>query len=70
VSVKGDDTAPLFQWLTSKETNDKFGGEIKWNFNKFLVGKDGSVIARFEPRTKPDAEEVVETIEKALEADA
>lgn len=66
ISVKGDDQHPLYQYLTSKETNPDFGGEIKWNFNKFLVGKDGKIIARFEPKVKPDSEEVVQAIEKAL----
>ncbi|MDJ0835746.1 MAG: glutathione peroxidase [Acidobacteriota bacterium] len=66
ISVKGDDQAPLYGELTSKEDNGEFGGEIRWNFTKFLVGKDGRVIARFGPRTKPDAPDVVAAIEKAL----
>lgn len=67
ISVKGDDIDPLYQELTSKDENPDFGGEIAWNFTKFLVNKDGEVVARFEPRTKPDAPEVVEAIEKELE---
>lgn len=70
ISVKGEDTAPLYQYLTSTEKNGAFGGEIKWNFNKFLVGKDGKVLARFEPRVKPDEQEVVAKIEEALKAKA
>lgn len=66
VSVKGDDITPLYAYLTSEKTNPKFAGPVKWNFTKFLIGRDGKVIARFEPRTKPDAKEVVETIEVAL----
>jgi glutathione peroxidase len=66
ISVKGDDIDPLYQELTSKDENGDFGGEIQWNFTKFLVNKTGEVVARFEPRTKPDAPEVVEAIEKAL----
>lgn len=66
VSVKGDDIDPLYAELTSTEANGDFGGEIKWNFTKFLVGKDGKVIDRFEPPVKPDAPEVVEAIEAAL----
>jgi glutathione peroxidase len=66
VSVKGQDMTPLYQELTSAEQNGDFGGAIRWNFTKFLVGKDGRVIARFEPRTKPDAPEVISAIEKAL----
>lgn len=66
VVVKGDGICPLYQFLTSKETDPKFAGEIKWNFTKFLVGKNGEVISRFEPRTEPDAEEVVKAIETEL----
>lgn len=70
ISVKGEDTHPLYAFLTSKEKHPKTGGEIKWNFTKFLVGRDGAVIARFEPRTRPDDPEVIEAIETALEAGA
>ena len=70
VSVKGDDTCDLYKFLTSKDDNDKFGGEIKWNFTKFLIGRDGKVISRFEPRTKPDEKKVVSAIEKALKKEA
>jgi glutathione peroxidase len=66
VAVKGDKTAPLFAWLQGSETNPSFGGTIKWNFNKFLVGKDGKVIGRFEPQVEPTAPEVKAAIEKAL----
>jgi len=61
ISVKGDDKAALYQYLT--ET----GGEIKWNFTKFLVSKDGTVVARFEPKVTPDSPEVISAIEKALQ---
>ena len=60
VSVKGDDKAPLYQFLTST------GGEIPWNFTKFLVGKDGKPIQRFAPNVKPDAADLTTAIEKAL----
>lgn len=68
VSVKGDDTCELYKELTSEEENGELGGDIAWNFTKFLVNKDGEVIARFEPKTKPDAEEVIAAIEAALES--
>ena len=68
VKVKGDGIDPLFAFLTSKEENPDFGGTIKWNFNKFLVGKDGKVLARFEPPVEPTSPEVTAAIEKALEA--
>jgi len=61
VSVKGDDITPLYQYLTSTQ-----GGDIKWNFTKFLVGKDGKVAARFEPKVTPDSPEVADAIERAL----
>src|SRR5437763_12205873 len=48
ISVKGDDKAPLYQFLTAKETNPAFAGEIKWNFTKFLVDRSGKVVSRFE----------------------
>jgi glutathione peroxidase len=66
ISVKGDDIDPLFAELTSKDANGQFGGDIQWNFTKFLVGRDGKVIGRFEPRTKPDAPEVIGAIEAAI----
>jgi glutathione peroxidase len=60
ISVKGDDKAPLYQFLTAT------GGEIQWNFTKFLVDKNGKVVARFEPKVTPESPEVAEAIEKAL----
>ncbi len=66
ISVKGDDKAPLYQYLTDTSANANTGGEIKWNFTKFLVGRDGKVIARFEPKVTPDSPEVTSAIENAL----
>lgn len=66
MSVKGADISPLYDWLVNKQPNEKLRGEIAWNFNKFLVNKKGEVIARFEPKTKPDAPEVVKAVEAAL----
>jgi glutathione peroxidase len=63
VVVKGDGIHPLFAFLTKES---KFPGDIKWNFNKFLVDKDGEVIARFEPQVEPTSAEVRQAIEKAL----
>jgi glutathione peroxidase len=64
ISVKGEDKAPLYQYLTDPAA--KTGGEIKWNFTKFLIDRGGNVIARFESPVKPDAPEVISAIEKAL----
>jgi glutathione peroxidase len=66
ISVKGDDKAPLYQYLTDPAANPKTGGEIKWNFTKFLVDRNGKVVARFESPVKPDSPEVTSAIEKAL----
>jgi len=68
ISVKGDDQDPLYKFLTDKETNPDFAGDIKWNFSKFLVDRKGKVVARFEPKVKPDSEEVNAAIEKYLSA--
>jgi glutathione peroxidase len=68
VSVKGDDKTPLYQYLTDKSANPSTGGDIQWNFTKFLVGRDGQIVARFEPKVTPDAPEVTAAIEKALAA--
>jgi glutathione peroxidase len=66
VKVKGEGMAPLFDFLQNPESNPKFGGPIKWNFNKFLVGKDGTVIGRFEHKVEPTSPEVKAAIENAL----
>jgi glutathione peroxidase len=66
VDVNGEKAAPLYKQLTSKEADPKFPGKITWNFEKFLFDRDGKVVARFSPRTKPDSPEVVAAIEKEL----
>jgi glutathione peroxidase len=66
VDVNGDDACPLYKYLTSEETNGEMAGDISWNFEKFLFNRGGAVVARFSPRTKPDAREVVAAIEKEL----
>ena len=66
VSVKGDDKTPLYLYLTDKTANPRTGGDIHWNFTKFLVGPDGQIITRFEPKVTPDSPEVTAAIENAL----
>ena len=66
ISVKGDDIHPFYAFLTSEKTNPGFAGEIGWNFNKFLIDRTGKVIHRFEPKVKPESDEVIQAIEKAL----
>lgn len=62
VSVKGDDMAPIFKWLTSKEENGVKDVEIKWNFTKFLLDENGHLIATFESKVKPQSDEILEAI--------
>ena len=66
VVVKGEGITPLYQYLTSKETDPKFGGDIKWNFTKFLIGKDGKIVSRFEPKVTPESPEMTNAIEAEL----
>jgi glutathione peroxidase len=66
IVVKGEGKAPLYQYLTSAETNPQFPGEISWNFEKFLIGRDGKIAARFAPKVKPEAPEVIAAIEAEL----
>ncbi len=66
VSVKGSDIAPLYGYLTDKKTNPEHGGFVGWNFAKFLIGRDGKILDRFMPTTKPESKGVVDAIEKAL----
>ena len=66
ISVAGADQDPLYKFLTSKETNPNFAGDISWNFNKFLVDRDGNVVARFSSKDAPQSEAVISAIEKYL----
>lgn len=68
LEVNGPTRHPLYVALAGKDS--PFPGDIKWNFGKFLIGKDGKILKRFEPRTAPDAPEVVSAIEAALSAEA
>ena len=69
VSVKGDDQCPIYKFLTTYP-DKKIAGNIRWNFTKFLIGRDGKVIARFGTRTLPESDKVIAAIEKALAAKA
>lgn len=66
ISVKGEDQDPLYKYLTGKETNPQFAGDISWNFNKFLVDRKGKVVARFSSKDTPQGEAVTAAIEKYL----
>ena len=63
ISVKGEDMHPLYHYLT---TQSPFPGEIEWNFQKFLVNRDGEIIARYRPGLKPLSPQIVQDIERAL----
>jgi len=66
VDVNGDDRHPLYEFLTSQPTQPDGPGDIKWNFAKFLVDKQGAVVARFDPAVEPTSKELTGTIEEAL----
>jgi len=66
IEVNGKGAHPLFKWLTAEPTEPEGPGDVQWNFGKFLVGKDGQVLARFEPTTELDDPALVAAIESAL----
>ncbi len=66
ISIKGDDIAPLYKYLTSQETNPEFHGEITWNFNKFVIDRNGNIVNRFESNVEPESKQFIEAIESAL----
>lgn len=66
IDVNGDQRHPLYTELTKVADADGHSGDIRWNFEKFLVGRDGSVLTRFNPKVAPDASEVLAAIESAL----
>lgn len=63
--VKGEAKTPLFQWLTA-QPNPENTSEVSWNFEKFLIGRDGKLLGRWKSRTAPDSPEIIAAIEKAL----
>lgn len=66
ISVTGADQHPLYTFLTNKKSNPEFGGDISWNFNKFMVDRSGQVVSRFGSQDKPESEVVTAAIEKFL----
>lgn len=66
ISVKGDDQAPLYKYLTDKTTDPSYGGDIEWNFAKFLISRDGQIINRFPAHHDPLLPDVVDAVNKAL----
>jgi glutathione peroxidase len=66
VVVKGEGQCPLYKFLTSPATNPKFAGDVGWNFEKFLIGRNGEIVKRFDPNTEPDSPDVIGAIEVEL----
>lgn len=66
VDVNGDERHPLYAGLTDTPDAEGYTGDIRWNFEKFLVGRDGRVVTRFAPTAVPDAPEVIEAVVAAL----
>jgi glutathione peroxidase len=64
--VNGEDRHPVYTELTAAEDAEGYSGDIRWNFEKFLLDGDGTVVARFSPRTEPDAPEIVSAIKALL----
>lgn len=65
ISVAGKDQSPLYAWLT-RQPDKSIAGRVVWNFQKYLVGRDGRVLAKFGPRTKPHDAKLVKQLEAAL----
>ena len=64
ISVKGDDMAPLYQWLTSKSKNGVMDSDVKWNFQKYLIDENGHLVDVVDPKVKPDDDKIVSWIKK------
>jgi glutathione peroxidase len=63
ISVRGDNMAPLYHWLTEKKLNGKFNSKVKWNFQKYLINSRGEIEAVINPQVKPDAPHIIRWIE-------
>jgi glutathione peroxidase len=66
IEVNGDGAHPLYGWLTAADAQPEGAGDVKWNFGKFLIAKDGTLVARFDPGTGPEAAPLVAAVEEAL----
>lgn len=63
ISVKGQDIAPLYKWLTSKSLNGVFDAEVQWNFQKFMIDEQGKLVGFVPPKEKPNSEKITNWIE-------
>jgi glutathione peroxidase len=66
IDVNGKNQAPLYKYLTSQEASSKDPGPVKWNFEKFLIGRDGKVVARYRSKVEPDSGELTGAIQAEL----
>jgi glutathione peroxidase len=66
ISVLGDDQAPLYKYLTSLDAKPEGAGDVKWNFEKFVIGRDGTVVGRFPSKVKPEDSAITSVVEAAL----
>jgi len=66
ISVKGEDQHPLYRFITSTKANPRFGGEIRWNFQKYLVNREGVITGKFSSSVPPESPELLRAIEEAL----
>ena len=66
IAVNGNRQHPLYKWLTAPDSDPGFSGKITWNFNKFLLGRDGKVVARFDTAVKPESPDIIKAVEAAL----
>ena len=64
ISVKGDTMAPLYKWLTEKKLNGKMNSSVKWNFQKYLIGRNGKIDYVFDPWIKPDNRKIIQWIKE------
>jgi glutathione peroxidase len=67
VFIRANPRLPLYEYLTDERQNPKTGGEIRWNFTKFLIGRNGAILARFEPNVPPEDSSLIKAVENALQ---
>ncbi len=68
IEVNGEDATPIYKYLTEKDVDPAGKGPISWNFEKFLIDREGNLVHRFAPRTKPDDAELLKAIEANLKS--
>ena len=66
ISVKAKKIHPLYKFLTEKETSPRFGDQVRWNFNKFVIDKGGEIVARFDSKVEPLDERVLSAVDAAV----